>query len=143
MLFVQHLKTSNQTNLRHTQPKRIKTVGSASTIAWSHTHFLSHEGTLHQQPSYQQTVTGRWRVPERVSREWFPGEYHIRFGECAESAEALWSSFSSEEQMHTRAPRCSDGHDSPCSCPWPPECHKDGCHYSRCFPDRVTWCNVV
>lgn len=140
MLFIQHLKTSNQTNLRHTQPERIKTVGSAFG---SHAHFLSHEGTLLSTPQLAADSDRRRRVPERVSREWSPGEYHIRFGECAESAEALWSSFSSGEQMHTQAPRCSDGHDSPCSCPWPPECHKNGCHYSRRSPDQVTWCNVV
>lgn len=65
MLFVQHLKTSNQTNLRHIQPMCTKTVGSASTIAWSHAHFLSHEGTLHQHPSYQQ----KWQEGGEYLRE--------------------------------------------------------------------------
>lgn len=84
-----------------------------------------------QQREYK--APGRKRVPERVSREWSPAEYHTPCGECAETSRAPWSSFSSKEQMRTQAPRCSDDHDSPCSCPWPPECHKNVCHYSKCF----------
>lgn len=105
---------------------------SPTGVPWNTENFLS---THFLHPSYKFNSESRKKekiLPERASREWSPAGYHIQYGECAETSGALWSSFSLEEQKRTQAPRCSDDRDSPCSCPWPPECYKNICHYSRC-----------